>query len=48
MEKQPRTALVTGAASGIGQAIAMGFVMALTLRPPPDAGAPPAAEDVNP
>jgi hypothetical protein len=28
--------------------IAMGFVMALTLRPPPDAGAPPAAEDVNP
>jgi hypothetical protein len=29
-------------------AIAIGFVMALTLRPPPDAGAPPAAEDVNP
>jgi hypothetical protein len=29
-------------------AIAMGFVMALTLRPPPDAGAAPAAEDVNP
>jgi len=29
-------------------AIAIGFVMALTLRLPPDAGAPPAAEDVNP
>jgi hypothetical protein len=29
-------------------AIAMGFVMGLTLRPPPDAGASPAAEDVNP
>jgi hypothetical protein len=29
-------------------AIALGFVMALVLRPPPDAAAPPVAEEIKP
>jgi len=29
-------------------AIALGLAMALTLRPPPDTGAPQAAQELNP
>jgi len=29
-------------------AVALGFAMALALRPPPDTGAPQAAQELNP